>query len=114
MSQTTDLNYVLDRITIQDLIGKYGLGQDLHQPDDKDQNVLEQWSQVFASDAVIDASSVGYGDRIDLIAYAEMKRGKGLNRLPQPAPSGLRVRLHCSEGDCKPARYRQNAVLGSL
>ncbi len=78
MTTETDLRYALDRIAIQDVIAKYGLGQDLHQPDDADQNILEQWSQVFAPDAVIDASSVGYDSRIDLTTYAEMMRGKGL------------------------------------
>ena len=78
MALKNDLLYVLDRIAIQDLMARYGLGQDLHQPDDASQNVLEQWSQVFSDDAVIDASSVGYDSHIGLKAYAELMRGKGL------------------------------------
>jgi hypothetical protein len=42
MTIEADLRYALDRIAIQ-----YGLGQDLHQPDDAYQNIHEQWSQGF-------------------------------------------------------------------
>jgi hypothetical protein len=45
MTIEADLRYAPDRIAIRDVIAKYGLGQDLHQPDDADQNILEQWSQ---------------------------------------------------------------------
>jgi hypothetical protein len=88
MTAETDLRYVFDRIAIQDMIAKYGIGQDLHQPDNADQNILQQWSQVFASDAVIDASSVGYENPIDLITYAEMMRGKGLTGWVSSTPNG--------------------------
>jgi hypothetical protein len=50
------LQYLADRIEIQDLIVRYGLGQDLHE--DGDNNVLEQWDSVFAPDATADYSVV--------------------------------------------------------
>lgn len=41
MSPETDVRYLLDRLEIQDLIAKYGIGQDLHQPDaDHDARVV--------------------------------------------------------------------------
>lgn len=78
MPVETDLRYLLDRIAIQDVIATYGLGQDLHEPDDANQNILEQWSQVFAPDAVIDTSAVGGEGRLGLVEFAELMRGKGL------------------------------------
>ncbi|MFE5501272.1 nuclear transport factor 2 family protein [Amycolatopsis japonica] len=51
------LRYLLDRAEIQDLVTRYGLGQDLHQ--DGDNAVLEQWDQVFAPDATVDYSAAG-------------------------------------------------------
>ncbi len=39
MTSASDVLYVLDRIAIQDLIAKYGLGQDLHQGDNNDQDL---------------------------------------------------------------------------
>jgi SnoaL-like domain len=78
MTTDSDLQYVLDRFAIQDLIGKYGLGQDLHQAG-RDQNVLEQWSEIFAPDAVVDASAVGGPEALSLLQYAELLRGPGLD-----------------------------------
>jgi hypothetical protein len=57
MPLESDVRYVLDRFAIQDVIAKYGLGQDLHQGDNEDQNMLAQWAEVFAPDAVIDAAT---------------------------------------------------------
>jgi hypothetical protein len=58
MTLQSDVRYVLVRFAIQDVIPRYGLGQDLHQGDNEDQNMLAQWADVFAPDAVIDASDV--------------------------------------------------------
>ncbi|SEC25076.1 SnoaL-like domain-containing protein [Streptomyces misionensis] len=87
MTSASDVLYVLDRIAIQDLIAKYGLGQDLHQGDNNDQDLTAQWSEVFSSDAVIDASDVGQGAEIGLADYIDFMRGadrkptEGLGRL---------------------------------
>jgi hypothetical protein len=51
------LRSLCDRQDIIDLIARYALGQDSHQGDDK--NVLEQWDEVFAPDAITDYSSAG-------------------------------------------------------
>ena len=52
----TALQYVLDRIAIQDLIVRYAFGQDLHETDD---DVHEEWDVVFAPDAVLDYRAGG-------------------------------------------------------
>jgi hypothetical protein len=51
------LRSLCDRQDIVDLIARYALGQDSHQGDDK--NVLEQWDDIFAPDAITDYSSAG-------------------------------------------------------
>lgn len=71
------IQYLLDRIEIQDKIALYGLGQDLHQADSGDSDVLAQWGEIFAPDATIDATD-GAGRVFDLREYAELMRGKGL------------------------------------
>ena len=53
------VRYLLDRLEIQDKVALYGLGQDLHQPDDANKNVLEQWGDLFTPDATIDVTSLG-------------------------------------------------------
>ena len=63
------VQYVLDRIEIQDLIARYGLGQDLHE--DGDNDVLEQWSEVFAPDGTVDYSSTGVS-QLDGLGYREL------------------------------------------
>jgi hypothetical protein len=78
MSTERDLRYVLDRFAIQDLIAVYGLGQDLHQAG-QDNDVLAQWAEVFAPDAVIDTSAVGGPSAMTLSEYAHMLRGPGLD-----------------------------------
>ncbi len=77
MSLETDLRYALDRWAIQDKIALYGLGQDLHQAGDKNQNILEQWGELFTDDAQIDCTGVGL-KIFGLQEYAEMMRGPGL------------------------------------
>jgi len=77
MSLETDVRYLLDRIEIQDKVALYGLGQDLHQASNRDKNILEQWSQLFAPDATIDLSDLGLR-KFNLHDYAELMRGKGL------------------------------------
>src|SRR5260370_4291991 len=76
MNAGRDLQYGLDRFAIQDLIAAYGLGQDLHQAG-QDNDVLAQWEEVFAPDAVIDASAVGAPNAMTLSEYAHMLRGPG-------------------------------------
>lgn len=78
MTTTRDLQYVLDRLEIQDLLAAYGLGHDLHQAS-QDNNVLAQWRDVFTPDAVIDASAVGASSSLTLAEYAELLRGPGLD-----------------------------------
>ncbi|MGW5136204.1 nuclear transport factor 2 family protein [Streptomyces sp. NPDC004135] len=51
------LQYLADRIEIQDLMVRYALGQDLHE--DGDNDVLEQWDTVFAPEATVDYSAAG-------------------------------------------------------
>ncbi|MFF4653055.1 nuclear transport factor 2 family protein [Streptomyces sp. NPDC001380] len=77
MMLESDVRYLLDRFAIQDVIAKYGLGQDLHQGDDADQDMLTQWAEVFAPDAVIDASDVGLSAEIGLEEFVDFMRGEG-------------------------------------
>ena len=77
MSLCTDVRYLLDRFEIQDKIALYGLGQDLHQPDSGDNDILAQWGELFAPDAEIDCTDVGLSV-FSLRGYAELMRGPGL------------------------------------
>jgi hypothetical protein len=45
MTLQSDVRYALDRFAIQDVIARYGLGQDLHQGGNEDQNMLAQWQK---------------------------------------------------------------------
>lgn len=71
------LQYLLDRIEIQDKAALYGLGQDLHQADSGNGNVLAQWKDLFVPDVSIDITAAG-GAVLNLQQYAEMMRGTGL------------------------------------
>jgi hypothetical protein len=71
------IRYLLDRLEIQDQVALYGLGQDLHQADSGDADVLAQWSRLFTPDALIDATDAG-GQVLGLQEYAELMRGRGL------------------------------------
>ena len=51
------VQYLFDRIAIQDTIAIYSLGQDTHQGDDR--NVLEQWKNTFTPNATIDFTVFG-------------------------------------------------------
>jgi ketosteroid isomerase-like protein len=75
MPTDADTRYLLDRIAIQDIIAKYGLGQDLHQGNNNDQDPMAQWAEVFSPDAVIDASDVGQSAEIGLEDYIDFMRG---------------------------------------
>jgi hypothetical protein len=64
MSTTTDplssdekIRFLLDRIDIQDTITRYSQGQDSHQG--SDDNILEQWDDVFTEDSRTDYSVAG-------------------------------------------------------
>ncbi|MFJ8363828.1 nuclear transport factor 2 family protein [Streptomyces sp. NPDC093984] len=63
------LQYVSDRIEIQDLMVRYALGQDLHQSGDNE--VLEQWDTVFAAEATVDYSAAG-GSALKDIPYRRL------------------------------------------
>ena len=58
-SQTgrNDIQKLLDRQDIQDVISRYSLGQDLHQG--ADANILQQWDETFAADGTVDYSAAG-------------------------------------------------------
>jgi hypothetical protein len=77
MSIENEVRYLLDRLEIQDKIALYGLGQDLHQPDAANKNLLEEWSRLFTPDVQIDLTSLGL-KVFTLQEYAELMRGKGL------------------------------------
>jgi len=57
LSDNTMLRVLLDRQEIQDVIARYALGQDRHQG--ADSGVLDDWHEVFTSDAVTDYSAAG-------------------------------------------------------
>jgi hypothetical protein len=79
MSQSIPTNdqvrYLLDRIEIQDVIARYAIGQDAHQSDD---GLLDQWHDVFTSDATVDYSAGGFegGTYVEL---ARWMRGGGID-----------------------------------
>jgi SnoaL-like domain len=59
MDELTDkqMRYLSDRFEIQDVLSRYAAGQDDHQGDDD--RVIDIWSEVFTSDAVLDYSQAG-------------------------------------------------------
>ncbi|MBO9730745.1 MAG: nuclear transport factor 2 family protein [Chitinophaga sp.] len=57
MNFEKELQYLQDRIHIQDTISRYAIGQDAHQGNDW--NVLEQWKDTFTSDAMLDFTVFG-------------------------------------------------------
>ncbi|WP_197373542.1 nuclear transport factor 2 family protein [Mycolicibacterium baixiangningiae] len=71
------IQYLLDRIEIQDKVALYGLGQDLHQADSGDGDVLAQWKDLFTADAKIDATD-GLNTIFGLDDYAKLMRGENL------------------------------------
>lgn len=77
------LQHLEDRIEIQDLMVRYGLGQDLHE--DGDNNVLEQWDSVFAPEARVDYSVAG-GPQLKNIPYKDLV---DVMRAPDGSMSGL-------------------------
>lgn len=77
MTSDRQIQYLLDRIEIQDKVALYGLGQDLHQADSGDGNVLAQWGELFTPDAKIDATDAG-AKIFELGEYTELMRGKNL------------------------------------
>jgi hypothetical protein len=56
-STSDRMQWLMDRIDIQDVISRYSLGQDSHQGDDS--NVLAQWDNTFCKDATVDYSAAG-------------------------------------------------------
>ncbi|OLT16476.1 hypothetical protein BJF78_14555 [Pseudonocardia sp. CNS-139] len=83
MSIASDVRYLLDRLEIQDVVQRYGVGQDAHQPGAAgaawDNNVLEQWDDVFTPDATVDYGVAGDpGPAAPYRELAEKHRGPGL------------------------------------
>lgn len=78
------LRSLLDRVEIQEVIARYAIGQDSHQGYDPD--VLEQWDEVFTSDAIVDHTQSGQikGSYKDL---ANVMRGT--REQPGPMPSAF-------------------------
>ncbi|WP_433136339.1 nuclear transport factor 2 family protein [Actinomadura nitritigenes] len=76
------LRYLTDRIEIQDLVTRYGLGQDLHQ--DGDNDVLAEWDRVFAPEATVDYSVTGAP--LDSVTYKDLARAM---RGPGGSMSGI-------------------------
>jgi hypothetical protein len=70
------LAYLEDRIEIQDVVTRYGLGQDLHR--DGDNDVLQQWDEVFTPDATVDYSVTGAPlDGVTVRELLKFMRGPG-------------------------------------
>jgi SnoaL-like domain len=67
------IRYLLDRLEIQDLIARYALGQDLHI--DGDNDVLDEWKHIFATDAKLDYSVAGAPSPISPEQIVEIMRG---------------------------------------
>lgn len=59
MSLEADVRYLLDRLEIQDVIQRYGIGQDDHQGG-RGNDVLTQWDEVFTEDATVDYTIAGH------------------------------------------------------
>gem|GEM_PF-808026 len=77
MELTEKVQYLFDRIEIQDVIARYAIGQDAHQGDDF--NILQQWDETFTEDGVTDYSATG----VPVCSYRELAnwmRGNAANR----------------------------------
>jgi len=74
LSDNAILRALLDRQEIQDVIARYALGQDRHQG--ADSGVLDDWHEVFTTDAVTDYSAAG-APVGSYIALFEWMRGNG-------------------------------------
>lgn len=57
MEMENNVQYLLDRFEIQDVITRYSFGQDLHQG--ADSNVADIWKDVFTADAILDYRAAG-------------------------------------------------------
>jgi hypothetical protein len=82
------VRYLADRIEIQDVIARYGLGQDLHE--DGDNDVLEKWNNVFTPDGVADYRCTGVAELGD-IGFRELV---DFMRRPGGSMSGLQRWQH--------------------
>src|ERR1700692_1331665 len=54
---TSQVQYLLDRIEIQDVLALYASGQDDHQAENS--AILEDWDNVFSPDAMVDYTQAG-------------------------------------------------------
>jgi SnoaL-like domain len=78
MSIESDIRYLLDRLEIQDVIQRYGVGQDDHQGG-ADNDVLAEWIDVFTPDATVDYSASGHaGPSASYRELARQMRGRNL------------------------------------
>ena len=98
------VQYLMDRMEIQDLIMRYGLGQDLHENGDNE--VLQEWDEVFAPEGTVDYSITGAP--LNGIGYRELV---DFMRRPGGSMSGLQNWQHFQafstvqiEGDTATAR----------
>ncbi|QUQ63695.1 nuclear transport factor 2 family protein [Kutzneria sp. CA-103260] len=69
------LRHLSDRFEIQDIVVRYGLGQDLHQSGDN--NVLAEWDQVFTPESTVDYSAAGTPSGIGYKELADIMRRPG-------------------------------------
>ncbi|QGY32466.1 nuclear transport factor 2 family protein [Pantoea cypripedii] len=70
------LQYLLDRLDIQDTISRYSLGQDSHQGEDSD--ILKQWDDTFTPEGKVDYTAAGgpAGTYLELAAWMRGKDGQ--------------------------------------
>ncbi|WP_343667964.1 nuclear transport factor 2 family protein [Chitinophaga sp.] len=76
MELEKNLQYLMDRFAIQDVITKYSFGQDLHQGNDN--NILDTWKDVFTDNAVLDYRAAG-SEPTSYQKMVQIMRGDGVN-----------------------------------
>ena len=61
-----NVQYILDRFEIQDVLARYAAGQDDHQGEQC--GTVEDWSKVFTPDAVLDYTQAGpaFGESVPI------------------------------------------------
>jgi SnoaL-like domain len=79
---TVDVQWLADRIAIQDVIALYSLGQDSHQGPTT--GTLDQWDQAFAPDATVDYTAAGAPPNISYRELALIMRGETGTEGQQP------------------------------
>jgi SnoaL-like domain len=71
----SNVQYMLDRFEIQDVLARYAAGQDDHQGIES--GTLEDWANVFTLDAVLDYTQAGahFAEKCSYQRLAEIMRG---------------------------------------